>query len=196
MGKMPMPRMRLRSHRIRDTHWSMLLLRFEVFPMSRQRGLYILDPNSFGLIYGPDEQRDIAAQVEIMAPPLSARDALDRPELLAEADVIFSGWKGPILDEAFFAAAPKLKAVFYGAGAMGYILTPAVWARSIVVTTALEANAIPVAEYTLATILFSLKHGWRLARTTKAGRCHPDRNHVPGSYGSTVGLVSLGAIAR
>lgn len=164
--------------------------------MSRQRGLYILDPNSFGLIYGPDEQQDIAAQVEIMAPPLSARDALACPELLAHADVIFSGWQGPVLNDAFFDAAPKLKAVFYGAGSMGYILTPAVWERGIVVTSALEANAVPVAEYALATILFSLKHGWRLARETKAARCHPNRNHVPGCYGRTVGLISLGAIAR
>jgi len=164
--------------------------------MSRQHGLYILDPNCFGLIYGPDEQRDIAAQLDIMAPPLSACDALARPELLAEADVIFSGWKGPMLDKAFFAAAPKIKAIFYGAGTMGYILTPAVWERGIVVTSALEANAVPVAEYALATILFSLKHGWKLARMTKAGRCHPDRNQVPGCYGSTVGLVSLGTIAR
>ena len=61
---------------------------------------------------------------------------------------------------------------------------------------ALEANAVPVAEYALATILFSLKHGWKLARMTRAGRRHPDRNHVPGCYGSTVGLISLGAIAR
>ena len=132
--------------------------------MARQRGLYILDPNSFELIYGPDEQRDIAAMVEIVAPPLSAREALGRPELLAQADVIFSGWSGPVLDERFLDAAPRLKAVFYGAGSMGYILTPAVWERGIVVTTALEANAVPVAEYALATILFSLKHGWKLAR--------------------------------
>ena len=164
--------------------------------MSERRGLYILDPDSFGLIYGPDEQRDIAAMVQIMAPPLSAREALARPELLADADLIFSGWQGPLLNDAFFDAAPKLKAVFYGAGSMGYILTPAVWERGIVVTTALEANAVPVAEYALATILFSLKHGWKLARMTKSGRRHPDRNHVPGCYRSTVGLVSFGAIAR
>ncbi len=164
--------------------------------MSGQSGLYILDPNSFGLIYGPDEQRDIAAMVEIMAPPLSAADALARPDLLARADLIFSGWQGPVLNEAFFAIAPSLKAIFYGAGSMGYILTPAVWERDIVVTSALEANAVPVAEYALATILFSLKHGWKLARMTRAVRCHPDRNHVPGCYGSTVGLISLGAIAR
>ena len=152
--------------------------------MSRRRGLYILDPNAFGLIYGPDEQRDIAAMVQILAPPLSACEALARPDLLAEADLIFSGWQGPLLNDAFFDAAPKLKAVFYGAGSMGYILTPAVWERGIVVTTALEANAVPVAEYALATILFSLKHGWKLARMTKSGRCHPDRNHVPGCYGA------------
>jgi phosphoglycerate dehydrogenase-like enzyme len=101
-----------------------------------------------------------------------------------------------MLDESFFAAAPKLKAIFYGAGTMGYILTPEVWERGIVVTSALEANAVPVAEYTLAIILFSLKHGWRLAQQTKKHHCHPDRNQVPGCYGSTVGLVSLGAIAR
>ncbi len=164
--------------------------------MRRQRGLYVLDPNSFGLIYGPEEQRDIAALVDIIGPPRSARDVLGQCELLAHADVIFSGWGGARLDTAFLDAAPNLKAVFYGAGAMGHILTPAVWERGLAVTSALEANAVPVAEYTLATILFSLKHGWRLARQTKANRCHPDRNQVPGCYGSTVGLVSLGAIAR
>jgi phosphoglycerate dehydrogenase-like enzyme len=164
--------------------------------MSRPRGIYVLEPSSFGLIYGPEEQQDIAALVDVIAPPQSSTDVLRRRELLADVDIIFSGWQGPVLDEAFFAAAPKLKAVFYGAGAMGYILTPAVWERDIVVTSALEANAVPVAEYALSTILFSLKHGWRLARMTRALRSHPDRNQVPGCYGSTVGLVSLGAIAR
>jgi phosphoglycerate dehydrogenase-like enzyme len=164
--------------------------------MPQLRGLYVLDPSSFGLIYGPEEQRDISAVVDIIAPPQSARDILERPELLADVDMIFSGWQGPLLDEAFFAAAPKLKAVFYGAGTMGYILTPAVWERGIVVTSALEANAVPVAEYTLAIILFSLKHGWRLAREVRTSRSLPPRNEVPGCYGSTVGLVSLGAIAQ
>jgi phosphoglycerate dehydrogenase-like enzyme len=164
--------------------------------MSRPRGIYILEPSSFGLIYGPEEQRDIAASVDIIAPPQSARDVLQRRDLLADVEIIFSGWQGPVLGQELLDAAPKLKAVFYGAGAMGYILTPAVWERGIVLTSAQEANSVPVAEYTLATILFSLKHGWRLARMTRADRAHPDRNQVPGCYGSTVGLISLGAIAR
>ena len=53
-----------------------------------------------------------------------------------------------------------------------------------------------MAEYTLATIIFSLKHGWHLARQTRQQRCFPDRNGAPGCYGRTVGLVSLGLIAR
>ena len=164
--------------------------------MRKLKGIYILAPDALPLIYGDSEQRDIAQLVDICAPPQTRQSIADNPDILANAEVLFSGWSGPMLDVAFFAAAPKLKAIFYGAGTMGYILTPEVWKRGIVVTSALEANAVPVAEYTLATILFSLKHGWRLAQQTKKHHCHPDRNHVPGCYGSTVGLVSLGAIAR
>lgn len=164
--------------------------------MPKLRGLYILDPNAFGLIYGSDEQREIAELIDIVPVPRSPSDILLQPELLADVDVIFSGWGGPVLNEAFLASAPRLTAVFYGAGSVGPILTPAVWERGIVLSSALEANAIPVAEFALATILFSLKHGWRLARQTKEHRLHPDRNQAPGCYGSTVGLLSLGAIAR
>jgi phosphoglycerate dehydrogenase-like enzyme len=164
--------------------------------MPKLKGIYILAPDALPLIYGEAERRDIAQLVEIYAPPQTRQSISDDPGILADAEVLFSGWSGPMLDEAFFAAAPKLKAIFYGAGTMGYILTPEVWKRGIVVTSALEANAVPVAEYTLASILFSLKHGWRLARETKKLGIHPNRNQVPGCYGSTVGLVSLGAIAR
>jgi phosphoglycerate dehydrogenase-like enzyme len=164
--------------------------------MPRPRGIYVLDPESFGLVYGPDEQRDIAALVDVIAPPLSADDLLNQPRLLAEVDMMFSGWKGPRLSDELFELAPGLKAVFYAAGSMARMLTPAVWERGIMVTSALEANAVPVAEYALASILFSLKHGWRLSRMTKASRTHPDRNQATGVYGATVGLISLGTIAR
>lgn len=164
--------------------------------MNKIKGLYILEAASFGLIYGPDERRDIAERVDIYESPQTRESIAANRELLAPAEVVFSGWSGPRLDEEFLDAAPNLKAIFYGAGAMGYMLTPAVWERGIVVTSAITANSIPVAEYTLATILFSLKHGWRLARQTRAERRFPPRDGAPGCYGRTVGLVSLGSIAR
>ena len=71
---------------------------------------------------------------------------------------------------AFLAAAPSLKAVFYAGGAVSSWITQQVWDRGIIVSRAYGANAIPVAEYALASTLFSLKHGWSLARRTRAER--------------------------
>src|SRR5260370_21773714 len=63
--------------------------------------------------------------------------------------------------------------------------------RGIRVSSAYALNAISVAEYTLAAILFSLKQGWRLMREPGGSRAQ-----IPGAFGATVGLVSLGAAGR
>jgi phosphoglycerate dehydrogenase-like enzyme len=166
--------------------------------MRRLQGLYILDRPAFELVYGPQEQRDIARWVDVYAPPQTRDSIAADPGLLASADVIFTGWGGPLIDDRFLAAAPRLKAVFHGAGAAAPILTDAVWGRGVQVTTAYAANAVPVAEYTLATMLFSLKHGWQLARQVRQEQRFPNRHQAgaPGCYGSTVGLVSMGMVAR
>jgi phosphoglycerate dehydrogenase-like enzyme len=164
--------------------------------MPRLRGMFILDETACPMIYGPEEHRDIARRVEIVAPPQTRETLATCRSLLREADVIFSGWGAPVMDEAFLKAAPKLKAVFYGSGSVGGWITPAVWERGIAVSSAYVANAVPVAEYALSVILFSLKHGWTLARQTRQRRTFVPRDGAPGCYGSTVGLVSLGTTAR
>jgi phosphoglycerate dehydrogenase-like enzyme len=164
--------------------------------MSGMTGLYALDARACEMVYGPEEQRDIAELVSMLSPPLTKVSALENRELLGQASVIFSGWGGPVLDEAFLEAAPRLKAVFYAAGSVSPVITDSAWERGVLVSSAYAANAVPVAEYTLATILFSLKHGWRLARQTREQKRFPGRDGAPGAYGSTVGLVSLGMIGR
>ena len=47
------------------------------------------------------------------------------PRVLAEAEVILSGWGAPAIDGAFLAAAPNLRAVLYGAGSIRRVATPA-----------------------------------------------------------------------
>ena len=160
------------------------------------RGLYILGAASFARIYGPDEQRDIAALVNIYAPPQTPETVRDNPGLLADADVIFSGWGGPRLDPAFLDAAPRLQAFFYGAGATGGLIHPLAWERGVQVTSAAAANAIPVAEYTVASIIFALKQGFRLQRQAREAGAYPSRAEIKGIYGATVGLISLGAIGQ
>lgn len=164
--------------------------------MARLRGLIILDEKSQRLIYGPDELRDIGDLVDLLAPPMTQAAATTMPDVLRSADVLFSGWGGPTLSRAFLATVPQLKAVFYGAGSLASIVTDAAWERDLTITTAVHANAVPVAEYTLATILFSLKHGWHHTAHVRRHHDFADRDTAPGCYGTTVGLVSLGTIGR
>src|SRR5205823_3035900 len=110
------------------------------------RGLFILDEEAYRLAYGQSELRDINRHVELLAPCQNYASILDDASLLEKVEVIFSGWGGPRLDEAFLEAAPQLRALFYAAGSLSSILTEAVWKRGVVVTSALAANAVPVAE--------------------------------------------------
>ena len=164
--------------------------------MKRLKGLYVLNTNAYDWIYGPEERADIAEIIEIYAPQQTKETVLAQPDILTEADVIFSGWGMVPLDEALLAHTLHLKMVFYGAGSIRGFVTDASWTRGIRVTTAAAANAVPVSEYTLATILFSLKHGWQLAAHVRREHRYPTRPPVPGAYGSTIGLISLGMVGR
>ncbi len=164
--------------------------------MALRKGLFVIERQSFDMVFGPDEISALSRHVEWVAPPQTKDSIAAHPKVLADVELIVGGWGMPRLDAQLLRSAPRLSAVFYAGGATGSWMTDAAWDRGIVVTTASDANAIPVAEYTLATILFSLKHGWSLARQTLRERTFPDRNGAPGAFGSIVGLVSLGAIGR
>ncbi|MFA6288881.1 MAG: hydroxyacid dehydrogenase [Opitutaceae bacterium] len=159
-------------------------------------GLIILDSHAFNTIYGQEHLEAISGRVRLLAGPMTSREAAQRPDLLAQADVIFSGWGAPKMDAAFLATAARLKAVFYGAGTIRYFTSDEFWARDIVVSSAYAMNAVPVAEYTLATILLSLKNYWYHAVEIKRLGRFTERIPCAGAYGSKVGLVSLGMIGR
>ena len=155
----------------------------------------------FEKVYGPEERAEIERVVRIDAPLQSSAEIASHPELLSDVELIFTGWGGPTIDDAFLAAAPNLRAVFCASGSVaGTVGTEAVWERGIHVVSAYAANAVPVAEFTLAAILFSLKNAWRFALQMRATEewipCSVEEFDVPGCFGSTVGLVSMGMIAR
>jgi phosphoglycerate dehydrogenase-like enzyme len=77
------------------------------------------------------------------------------------------------------------------------IVTPESWARGVRVTTANSVIASAVAEFTLAQVLYALKHGWRYVLGARArGESLPRANNEPGARGSVVGLMSLGATGQ
>jgi phosphoglycerate dehydrogenase-like enzyme len=156
----------------------------------------ILEPATAGMLFGPTERRAIARLIDLIPPTTMTRQELaDRPSVLAEVEVLFGSWSLPRLDDAFYDRAPRLKAIFHAGGMLD--VADRARERGVVISTAHVANSLSVADYTLAAILFSLKHGWRLERVMRAERRLIDRNGgTPGCYESTVGLVSLGMCGR
>ncbi|WP_049575919.1 hydroxyacid dehydrogenase [Streptomyces sp. SBT349] len=76
---------------------------------------------------------------------------------LAETEVLITSWGCPRLDTDVLAAAPRLRAVFHAAGSVRPHVSGAAFDRGLLVTTAAGANAEPVAQYTLAAVLWAFK---------------------------------------
>ena len=115
----------------------------------------------------------------------------------SDTEYIFSTWGMPSLTkEEIQKYLPELKAVYYAAGATDNFARP-FFACDIPVLSAWQANAIPVAEFTVAQILLSLKGYFRGLEKYKspAGRNEARKCIGPGVYGATVALIGAGAIS-
>ncbi|MFE9570129.1 hydroxyacid dehydrogenase [Streptomyces sp. NPDC006692] len=133
----------------------------------------------------------VAHDLAAPAPPVAAA--------LATAEVLLTCWGAPPLTAAVLDAAPRLRAVVHAAGSVKHHITDACWERGIAVTSAAAANALPVAEYTLAAILFAGKNVLAAARSYAALRTTPpwpSGTGATGNYRRTVGLVGASRIGR
>jgi phosphoglycerate dehydrogenase-like enzyme len=158
--------------------------------------LIVADARPQTTVFTKSVRAALARRVRFVAPPKTAAELLAEPSVLREVECLFASWGAPVLDRALLDAAPKLAVVFYGAGSIRHMVTPEFWARKIRITSAAEANAIPVAAYTCAAIVLSLKHVWPLAHATKSHGRFPPTDAIPGIVDSTVGLISLSRTGR
>src|SRR5699024_3596096 len=161
-------------------------------------GIFLMSDMFIDLVYPQEVRNEIEKLANIYAPHLTQQDIQKDTSILQKADVIFSGWGGPKMDKAFLGAAPNLKAVFYAAGTIKNIATEDSWKRNVTITTAADANAVPVAEYTLSQILFTLKGGWQFVRDVREDKKYPAKPfyHLAGAYNSTIGIISLSTVGR
>ncbi|MDR3033359.1 MAG: hydroxyacid dehydrogenase, partial [Kitasatospora sp.] len=93
-----------------------------------------------------------------------------RAQRTARAEVLLTGWGAPRVDVAALELMPELVAIVHAAGSVKPVVAPEVFARGIAVSSAADANAIPVAEFTFAAIIFAAKRVTRLAAQYRAGR--------------------------
>ncbi|MFG2965952.1 MULTISPECIES: hydroxyacid dehydrogenase [unclassified Streptomyces] len=117
---------------------------------------------------------------------------------LAHAEVLITGWGCPPLDEALLAAAPRLHTVLHSAGSVRHLLAEAGWKRGIAVSSAVQANAGPVAEYTLAAILLSGKNAFALNHWYARNAAYAAAPQLAGigNYRRRVGIIGASRVGR
>ncbi|MEU5902046.1 MULTISPECIES: hydroxyacid dehydrogenase [Streptomyces] len=159
--------------------------------MSRKAAEAILEPSVL----------DALAEVVALEPPPVLDDfTTDRARsVLTDVELLVTGWGCPPLTEQVLAHAPRLRAVVHTAGSVREHITDACWERGVAVSSAAAANALPVAEYTVAMILLTGKRVLESARDFRAARTEVDWARTPrstGNYRRTVGILSASFTGR
>jgi phosphoglycerate dehydrogenase-like enzyme len=165
----------------------------------RPQALFAMTPENLPQVFPPRVLARLRESVDI-DPALVAEDFTDPRvrDVLARAEVLVTGWGCPRLDAAVLDAAPRLRAILHSAGSVKGFTTPEVWRRGIAVSSAAAANALPVAEYTLAMILLAGKDLLGARERLRTSRAHPGWGVVPGigNHGRRVGVIGASRIGR
>lgn len=132
--------------------------------------------------------------------PLGEFESAQARQTLACVDILITGWGCPMITAEAVRAAPNLQLIAHAAGTVKYMLDPAVYGAGIRVTHAADANAVPVAEFTLASIIFANKRVFELRDRYRAD---PSRrssyalmDEPIGNFRRTVGLIGASRIGR
>ena len=152
---------------------------------------------SVDYVYGQG-RREVLAQVVDLYPEILCSENLDdHAHILPQLDAVFSTWGMPQLTASELARFTALEAVFYAAGSVKGFAEP-LFKRGLVLCSGWGANAVPVAEFTLAQMLLSCKGYFRNTRECRdaAGRRARRVFRGPGIFGETVGLIGLGRVGQ
>ncbi|MEU4223449.1 hydroxyacid dehydrogenase [Nonomuraea sp. NPDC026600] len=117
---------------------------------------------------------------------------------LATAEILLTGWDCPRIDAGVMEAAPGLRALVHAAGTVKAIVDPVVFERGLVVSSAAEANAVPVAEYTIAMLVLGAKRVFGRASHYAAGadRSAWQPGAGTGLHHCTVGVIGASRVGR
>ncbi len=125
--------------------------------------------------------------------------AAENDQTLSEVEVLVTGWGAPVLDAETLKRMPKLRLICHAGGSVKEHLNSAVWDRGIAVTNAAHANAVPVAEFTVALIVLAGKDLLRARYLYTVQQHFVDREAEfanAGNYGKTIGIIGASTIGR
>ncbi len=124
-------------------------------------------------------------------------------ELIQEhpnVEVLITSWGCESVTRELADQLPRLRLLAHMAGSVKGFLDDSLWRRGVLITNAVAANAVPVAEYTLAGIIFAnkrmfaLNHAYDRLRANNA----PWTKEAPnaGNYAKVVGIVGASQVGQ
>lgn len=148
-------------------------------------------------VYAPAVTERLKALTDCDSVRYSKADVLADPERFADTEYIFSTWGMPsFTKDEIKAYLPSLKCVFYAAGSVQGFARPFLHC-GVKVFSAWAANAVPVAEYTVAQIILAGKDFFcqsrLLGQEARAAALARHGSHF-GNYRKKVGLIGCGMI--
>jgi len=156
-------------------------------------------PKSAARVYAPETLKQLEEMVGLDTAFYTKADVMANPAAFADVDFLFSTWGMPqMTEEEIRAAFPKVQCLFYAAGTVQAFARPFLNC-GIKVFSAWAANAVPVAEYTLAQILLA-NTGYFHTSIAMSQKDEPQaqviRSKFPGNYGVSVGIIGVGMIGK
>ena len=142
---------------------------------------------------------EILKELEISDKVYAKCDLQSKKEDFSQVEYVFSTWDMTRLtEEEIKEYLPNLKAVFYAAGSVQSFARPFLNC-GVRVFSAWAANAVPVAEYTVANIVLANKGFFkssRIFKTKKYREAYNEAGCFIGNYGAKVGIIGAGMIGK
>lgn len=167
----------------------------------RPRLAFAMSPGKTRFVLDEAALERLAQLCDIATPaPLEELGSPAARGILKDTEILVTGWGCPFISREIIAAAPQLRLIAHAAGTVKYHLDPAVFEAGIAVTNAVDANAVPVAEFTLAMIILANKRTFEfrdLYRADPTRRSSHALMDTPiGNYRRTIGIIGASHIGR
>lgn len=173
----------------------------------------LIDTHTIALVMWPGMAGNVLAPAERArlhkAAPLVSSEVFETPfdipgDVASDVTILLTGWGCPPLDDGAIAHLTGLQLVAHAAGTVKGLVTPALYQAGIAVTSAADANAIPVAEFTLAAIVMAAKdvfasrdqHRLDRGQTSLERQMALFEGSRIGNRGRTIGLVGASRVGR
>ncbi|MFD4788292.1 hydroxyacid dehydrogenase [Streptomyces sp. NPDC058459] len=158
----------------------------------KPRAVLCMDARLRDAVFPADLRRQLAESAE-----LTVVEDFRESAALAGADVLLTSWGAPLIDDRVLDRAPGVRAVLHAAGSVKDVVGPAVFRRDILVSSAAEEMAEPVAAVAYSFITLAAKKALRLQDLYRRGIV-ADRHARPdvGFGAKTIGIVGASRIGR